>query len=316
MSKQTELAKNTFILTVGKICTQFLSFFLLPLYTGILTAAEYGTVDIIITYTTLLTHVVLLGVDQAIFRFLVDVRNDEEGRRRIVTTALLFALGQILAAAIIFIPICLAVKSEYTIYLLLNVIASICINMMLQTARGFGDIKGYSFGSFLAAALQILGNILLLVAIPLGIRGMLIAMISGNMLAAIYLSLRNRIYKYLSFRSFSKDMFTRIMKYSLPLVPNALSWWILQASDRTIVMLMLGQAMNGQLTVAHKFSNIFYLIYQIFHMSWMESAALYMDKTKQSDYNDFIVPKSVENAGQIHIYRYSFIRPPKHLMLL
>ena len=33
MSRKTELAKNTAILTVGKLCTQCISFFLLPLYT-------------------------------------------------------------------------------------------------------------------------------------------------------------------------------------------------------------------------------------------------------------------------------------------
>lgn len=31
MSRKTELAKNTAILTVGKLCTQCISFFLLPL---------------------------------------------------------------------------------------------------------------------------------------------------------------------------------------------------------------------------------------------------------------------------------------------
>lgn len=30
MSRKTELAKNTAILTVGKLCTQCISFFLLP----------------------------------------------------------------------------------------------------------------------------------------------------------------------------------------------------------------------------------------------------------------------------------------------
>ena len=47
MSRRTELAKNTAILTVGKICTQCISFFLLPLYTAILSTEEYGTFDLL-----------------------------------------------------------------------------------------------------------------------------------------------------------------------------------------------------------------------------------------------------------------------------
>ena len=44
-----ELAKNTAIISVGKICTQVVSFLLLPIYTGILSTEEYGAVDLIIT---------------------------------------------------------------------------------------------------------------------------------------------------------------------------------------------------------------------------------------------------------------------------
>ena len=44
-----ELAKNTAIISVGKICTQVVSFLLLPIYTGILSTEEYGAVDLIET---------------------------------------------------------------------------------------------------------------------------------------------------------------------------------------------------------------------------------------------------------------------------
>ena len=47
MDKKKELAKNTVILMVGKILTQFVSFFMLPLYTAVLTPGEYGLVDLI-----------------------------------------------------------------------------------------------------------------------------------------------------------------------------------------------------------------------------------------------------------------------------
>ena len=58
MSREKDLVKNTFIVAIGKLCTQFISFFLLPLYTYILTTSEYGTVDLITTYVNLLTPIV------------------------------------------------------------------------------------------------------------------------------------------------------------------------------------------------------------------------------------------------------------------
>ena len=68
MSRKTELAKNTAILTVGKLCTQCISFFLLPLYTAILSTEEYGTFDLLVTYSTLLLPLVNWQLDQGLFR--------------------------------------------------------------------------------------------------------------------------------------------------------------------------------------------------------------------------------------------------------
>ena len=50
MSRSKELVKNTAILTIGKMCTQFVSFLLLPLYTALLSTEEYGIVDLFTTY--------------------------------------------------------------------------------------------------------------------------------------------------------------------------------------------------------------------------------------------------------------------------
>ena len=76
MSRKTELAKNTAILTVGKLCTQCISFFLLPLYTAILSTEEYGTFDLLVTYSTLLLPLVNWQLDQGLFRFMLDYRGN------------------------------------------------------------------------------------------------------------------------------------------------------------------------------------------------------------------------------------------------
>lgn len=48
MSEQKRLLKNTGIIAIGNLSTKLISFLLLPLYTAILSASEYGTVDYIV----------------------------------------------------------------------------------------------------------------------------------------------------------------------------------------------------------------------------------------------------------------------------
>ena len=57
MNKKKELLKNTIIIFLGKACTQLISFLLLPLYTDYLSTADYGIVDLITTYVTLLVPI-------------------------------------------------------------------------------------------------------------------------------------------------------------------------------------------------------------------------------------------------------------------
>ena len=46
MKGKRYLAKNIAFLTVGQFGTKLLVFFLVPLYTSVLTSAEYGTYDL------------------------------------------------------------------------------------------------------------------------------------------------------------------------------------------------------------------------------------------------------------------------------
>lgn len=93
----------TAILTIGRICTQFMSFFLMPLYTAALSTEEYGVVDLVGTYTSLLLPVALLQIDQALFRFLIDKRNDEDGKKYVLTTAAIFSLAQVAVVIAVFL---------------------------------------------------------------------------------------------------------------------------------------------------------------------------------------------------------------------
>ena len=62
MNKKKQFAKTTIIIFFGKVCTQLISFFLLPLYTAYLATSEYGLVDLIQTYVTLLSTIISGGV--------------------------------------------------------------------------------------------------------------------------------------------------------------------------------------------------------------------------------------------------------------
>ena len=277
MSKEKELAKNTIIIFLGKFCTQFLTFFLLPLYTAVLSSKEYGTVDLITTYVSLVVPIITLQIEMGLFRELIDNRDNLEQERKIMSSGIFCVVVQFIICLIIYLFISLFINIPFSIYIILNVLAVMLSNVLLQISRGLGDNISYSIGSTIAGVGTVLFNVLFLVGLKWNIEGMLLSTAIANFLATIFLFIKLKIYKYINFSYINRKITKRIVKYSLPLVPNGLIWWIINVSDRTIISLFLGTAANGIYAISNKFSSVLIQVYNVFNLSWTESAALHIN---------------------------------------
>jgi len=284
-SKKKELAKNTLIIMVGQICTKFLSFFLLPLYTYVLDSSEFGIVDIVTTYVGLIVPCITLQLENGAFRFLVDVRGDENKKKSIITNVLNCAIILMCIGVFIYLAISLIVKIPYKYYIMMIVLMTIISGIVLQIARGLGDNVAYSVGSLIAGGCTIVFNVVFLVVIPLGPKGMFLSIIIANALCALFVFVKCGLIRYIDFTFIDKKETFDILRYSIPLVPNSVIWWIVNASDRTIIALFLSTSANGIYAVAYKFSNAVMSAYFVFNMTWTESTSLYL---KDGDKDHFI----------------------------
>ena len=59
---------------------------------------------------------------------------------------------------------------------------------------------------------------------------------------------------------------------------------MMNVSDRTIISFMINSAANGIYAVSAKFSNILASIYQIFNMSWQESASIHINSEDREEF--------------------------------
>jgi len=113
---------------------------------------------------------------------------------------------------------------------------------------------------------------------------MLLAALIGNTLCGFFILFKKRLFLLFKISKFSIQDLKRYLKFSIPLIPNALCWWIMGAVDRTIVFYFLGISSTGLLSVSNKFSSIYITALNIFLIPWYESAALHI---KDKDGNQF-----------------------------
>lgn len=289
MNREKKLVKNTLIITIGKICTQLITFLLLPLYTGVLSTEEFGIVDLLNTIVSLCLPIVTFQIEQALFRTLIDNRENELKIKNTITTTIITVIIQSIIYLLIFCIVAPFINNNYKYFLATNVIACIFSSIMLQISRGLGDNKKYAIGSFLTALVTVLLNVLFIVFFKWGAYGMLAASLIGNIVCSIYICITKKIYQYIDINLYSKKLLKKLWKYSFPLIPNSISWWIFNSSDRIMVSSVLGIAQNGILSAAYKFSSVYITLYGIFNMTWTESASLHINDKDNGEFFSKII---------------------------
>lgn len=78
MKKYKYLLKNIGLLTLSNFATKLLSFFLVPLYTSVLSTDEYGTYDLFYTTSYLLIPILSINMVESAIRFCLDNSKDKK----------------------------------------------------------------------------------------------------------------------------------------------------------------------------------------------------------------------------------------------
>lgn len=287
MNQKRQLLINTIIIAIGKLSTQIVSFLLLRLYTSELTTAEYGIYDFLVTVSTFLLPIITMLMEESMFRFLIDA-NDLKSKKRVITGTIAYTIVGTSVFTILATIIMGAMKYEYTLVFILFVISNVLIGLSNALSRGMGKIKLYSLSNFILGASTIILNIIFIVNLKLGVSGLLWSNTVANSITAIIVLMMLHLPLFISEKDLSKNTISEMLRYSIPLVPNNLSWIIISLSDRLMLTWMTGADANGIYSIANKFPNIIYTFYGFFSTAWKESAARIIKENNKTEYYNSI----------------------------
>lgn len=240
----------------------------MPIYTVAMTVDEFGEADLLNNLAALLLPVFTLSIAEGVFRFVLDKK---ENPSELLTVGLsIIGKSSLLIIAIIAV-VFLLTRNYNWIYFYFFFITEAFRSLLAQFARGVEYVRDFSISGIIAAITLFGTTYILVKTMSLGVAGYLLAFVIANISSIVYLlfsvnPIRNFAWTY------SASKVQEILTYSLPLIPNMLSWWATNVSSRYILAYNCGLAIAGLFAATSKLPALINIITSVFQQSWQISS--------------------------------------------
>ncbi len=281
MNKYKRLVSNTILTAINQFSSKLLGILMTAYYTRELTTGEFGIMDTVQTTGQFFIPLVLLGIQNAIVRFGLERSNS---KRQVYTNGLT-ALGLGYAVLLALWPLLSRISfianavGEYGALMLVFLLTS-CLNTLnCQFTRAQGNLRLYAVDGILNSAVTLCCTVLYISGFGWRPEGMLLAVITGDAVSALFLMAVSRLWRFVDFRRFNRKLMGRMLRFSLPLVSASIFWSITNTSDKLFITNILGPEATGLMSACYKLPTLLSIVATMFTEAWQISA--FTDGTKR-----------------------------------
>ena len=238
---------------VTNILVSLSSLILLPFLTQNLTISDYAIWTLFITTVGIIPLIITLGLPYSMVRFLATKTEANNIKEEFYSITFILLFAGIITSIILLLlskQISLIFKGNTTVstLLALTILASVIFISFSSFFRTFQQMKIISILSLIQTYLMVAIVVFILESgykIEGAIFGYLIAQFIVA-LASIWLVFRQIGFKFPKFKNIPK-----YLSFGMPTIPGNLSSWIVDASDRYLILFILGTTFVGYYTPAY-----------------------------------------------------------------
>ena len=273
-NRYKKLASNTVLFAISSFSGKLLTLFIQPFITyAMREVEEVGITKLTSQCANLLIPLVGLGISYAVLRFGLD---KNYSRRQVYTCGLAAVFGGFILM-LLFYPLLKLVPifTDYAVYLYIYVLMSCLRTLTSQLVRCRQLNRLVAVDGILCSAATLLYNVVFLLGFDLGAKGYLLAIICGDATSTVFMFIVGNVAHYVDFSHFNKKLLVQMLRYSIPLIPAQISFWVINASDLFFVKGLLGESGNywsGLLGTGYILPTILVTLGTIFYEAWQLSA--------------------------------------------
>lgn len=288
-TNEKRLLKDTFIFAVGNLGSKIIQFLLVPLYTYSMTTEEFGVSDLLLTTISILMPVFSFSVADGLLRFGLD--GEERKEDVLKNSVVIVTIGTVCSFMLIPLFTQLSFIGKWSLLMVIVLVLRIYQDIFTTYLKVCNKNKQYATSSLLFTFTLCAFNVLFLTYLKIGIAGYLYSYIIASVTTLIYSLLVGKIYHAFFSANIDKNTIKKLLLYSLPLIVNALSGWIITASDRYMIAFFLSENELGIYSVAAKMPSFIMTFSSIFLQAWTISAITEQKNKKRNKFYSDIYKK-------------------------
>lgn len=274
MGKYKDLLFNTGLFAFTQVATKLITFFLVPLYTAYMSTADFGVTDMSATVVSMMLPLATLSVSDAVLRFAID---DKANRDRYISLGLVMVLFSI--AVVVGLSPLLSLPffgglDKYQWLFITSYALSALQYFLNMLSRALNKVKVIPVSSIVTTLLTAVCAIVFIAHMNMGAPGYFYSLIAGNAGGVLYFFFAGGMFKHFSLRFEARDaaFLKRMLVYSIPMVPNALFWWMSSSINRLFITGMIGVGASGMFAAAQKIPSLLNMAAGIFQQAWQLSS--------------------------------------------
>ena len=276
--KYSTLVSNTLLFAISNFSSKLLSFFIRPYLSYALDTPDImGVSSLLQQATNLLIPVVSLGVSYAVIRFGLDKKVNKSSV--FVNGGATISVGFLLLLLAMPLVRLIHNAAEYLPYLYLCVLASCLRTLCTQFIRSRMLNRLVAIDGVLTTGALLAYYLVFLSWLKLGAAGFLLANACADLTSMVFVFFAGGCYKFYNPKAFDKKLWCDMLRYCLPMIPAAISFWIINASDMFFVQAMCedygGRSGNywvGLLSAGYFLPQVITILGSIFYEAWQLSA--------------------------------------------
>lgn len=280
--KHKQLVKDTIVFAIGNIGSKLILFFMVPLYTNYLTAEEFGTADLVFTISQLLIPFVSVVIFDAVLRF--GLSKEANAEDVLLVGGIVFLLGSLVTVAVTPLFDFYIILSQWKWYLCIYVILNMAGSIEMNYLKVKGKNRSFAAISIIQTLVLAILNLALLTWLHLGVEGYLIANVAGCAATVLAAFLAGNIGTALRTAHLDIALMKQMLFYSMPLIINNVSWWVIHSSDKIMIELMIGASALGIYSVATKIPSLINVLISIFSQAWGISTVREIESTNDTKF--------------------------------